>query len=1086
MKSGTKKILWGIAAAVLLFLVLAASAVAYLYLNPSRIKDVVAQAASGFSGYEVRIDTLDWSAKPLRLKVGGIQAASGGDPGATSELTIRTLDVGMHLEGGFGKRTLVIERAGIKGVNLALEGVPVFPETGAPRADEPSLAARAAAGLMSRLLFRDVRIARAELQEARVTVKAGAAIFRLERIYASLTAERNLRASCEARIEHPESHLRLDLPLVNAEAGLIDGSETVKGRLSMVNGTLKHPEGTVQGFSLECSAQFHPDSRRIRMDALDLHLPDLRPFLPFPFQHPVEAVVLASGTALPQEQRMEDGILRVNLKSPPAAFHIETGINMSWGTILEGALEGINSRFRPADWIPLLPLEYRDVLSGIDVSGILSLSGGVEASLDGRGLLFAPDLSLHFEENRISLSAPPLKAQTRLSGGLRVFGEWPELLVSADIKASELAMEHPAARILPSQASFRLTGSPSEIHLQKADMKVPGIHLTLAGNPLLIRDMRVRADKGVLNPFISAGEIPEIRVEAEGVGPFFIEAGIRNEKTTLSVHGQETGLASLLSADGLPFHGWNMKGNDSVHLLAETGDFGQWKFSARLDFEALSFENARLDAFAEGLGLSLGADGITGKGGPVLLESLNLRASSGEALVGPFYINLESHPFSVKARTEMDLAPLRLLDSSLEIGIQDLVLIRVLGSLERAGAAFRGGLDLSVPPFRLEPAFQLFAVEPFGMKMPILKSMSVNGEASADLRLKTDADGFFVTGEARMREGGLSIGEPAFALEDASVSIPILYGTVFDHQGDQPLKGRLKVGNLRIPFIPEQSLALDLEALPNRIRVPGHTRFAIPGGELLLGPLDITHDIDKGIGLESSLHLEDVDLGPLLETIWRDAPDGRLKGSLAPIRYRNGMITSQGDLEAWVFGGRVTVENIGASGLFSSTPVFGLDAGWKGLDLEQMTSGTAFGKITGIIDGRLEGFELAYGQPQRFFLLMETVQQKGVDQRISVRAVDNIAQIGGGGSPFVGMAGYFTSLFREFPYERIGVRAVLEADVFRINGTIMEGGKEYFIKKSGFSGVNVVNQNPDNKIGFKDMVKRIQRVAAPHGGPVIQ
>jgi hypothetical protein len=103
-----------------------------------------------------------------------------------------------------------------------------------------------------------------------------------------------------------------------------------------------------------------------------------------------------------------------------------------------------------------------------------------------------------------------------------------------------------------------------------------------------------------------------------------------------------------------------------------------------------------------------------------------------------------------------------------------------------------------------------------------------------------------------------------------------------------------------------------------------------------------------------------------------------------------------------------------------------------------------------------------------------------------VRAVDNIAQIGGGRSPFVGFASVFASFFKEFPYEKIGIHASLKNDMFRINGTIKEGGKEYLVKRGGFSGVNVVNQNPDNLISFKDMVKRIHRVTSSKSGPVVK
>jgi hypothetical protein len=100
--------------------------------------------------------------------------------------------------------------------------------------------------------------------------------------------------------------------------------------------------------------------------------------------------------------------------------------------------------------------------------------------------------------------------------------------------------------------------------------------------------------------------------------------------------------------------------------------------------------------------------------------------------------------------------------------------------------------------------------------------------------------------------------------------------------------------------------------------------------------------------------------------------------------------------------------------------------------------------------------------------------------------VDNISQLGGGQSPFIGVAGAFAAIFKEFPYEKIGIRALLENDVFRINGTVKEGGKEYLVKRGGFSGVNVVNQNPDNRVRFKDMVKRIKRVTAGKGGPVVK
>ena len=186
------------------------------------------------------------------------------------------------------------------------------------------------------------------------------------------------------------------------------------------------------------------------------------------------------------------------------------------------------------------------------------------------------------------------------------------------------------------------------------------------------------------------------------------------------------------------------------------------------------------------------------------------------------------------------------------------------------------------------------------------------------------------------------------------------------------------------------------------------------------------------------------------------------------------------------FGGDIVLSDFGASGLFSSTPLLKVSAQINDLHLDLLTRDTSFGRIEGILNGRILDLEIAHRQPQKFDLLLETVKKKGVSQRISIMAVDNIARIGGGQSPFMGFAGVITSFFKEFPYKKIGVHATLDNDIFRIRGTIKEDGKEFLVKRGGFSGVNIINQNPDNHIRFQDMVKRIKRITAGKGGPVIE
>ena len=195
---------------------------------------------------------------------------------------------------------------------------------------------------------------------------------------------------------------------------------------------------------------------------------------------------------------------------------------------------------------------------------------------------------------------------------------------------------------------------------------------------------------------------------------------------------------------------------------------------------------------------------------------------------------------------------------------------------------------------------------------------------------------------------------------------------------------------------------------------------------------------------------------------------------------------STGEIKADIFDGALTLSHVGARGLFTALPVVHLNARWHHLNLAEMTEGTSFGKIEGILNGYAKKLEVSNGQLQRFELLLDTVKTDGIPQKISVKAVDNIARLGGGQSPFIGMAGLFVSLFKEFPYRKIGVHATLENDVFRIHGTIREDGKEYLVKRGFFSGVDVINQSRDNRVGFKDMLKRIKRITDSKGGPIVK
>jgi hypothetical protein len=288
------------------------------------------------------------------------------------------------------------------------------------------------------------------------------------------------------------------------------------------------------------------------------------------------------------------------------------------------------------------------------------------------------------------------------------------------------------------------------------------------------------------------------------------------------------------------------------------------------------------------------------------------------------------------------------------------------------------------------------------------------------------------------------------------------------------------------PHIEKQPLAVKLEAEPNHLSVKQPTSLSVPGGRIHIGPMVYRDIFGPRPTIETSLATDAIDIQPLLGRIWPQPPEGAISVRLDPVVVAGDSINSNGELRLRAFEGEITLSHLGMSGLFTAAPLIQLSAQLEGLNLGALTTGTSFGKIEGVLQGHIRDLQIANGQPQKFDLLLESIKTRGTPQMISVRAVNNIAQIGGAQSPFMGFAKLFTTFMQRFPYRKIGVHATLKNDIFRINGTIKEGGKEYLVRRGALGGVDVINHSSDNRASFRDMTKRIKRIAEGSSGPVVQ
>ena len=681
-----------------------------------------------------------------------------------------------------------------------------------------------------------------------------------------------------------------------------------------------------------------------------------------------------------------------------------------------------------------------------------------------RSLSMETALTYDINRQKISLVGPKLQV-----GGLSLAEKTGRLISPLDIDIS----------------AQKVSSRYQAIEIADMTVQIPKAKINAGTRHIVIEEIRARIPNGRTDLEQRSFEMPKVRLEAMGLKNILLAARLRKRIFNLSIQGNNTGLFHAANAFRLLPLDWSFKVRDTIGIDVEKPFTGPWLVHAKLSFDNFAFQNNDGSIIGENISIKSAFKGVSDLNLSSMKFSGDMNADTGEALWGRYYLNLKKNPVVASLECDYGIQKKLLEISKFRIDLTGILPLEIRGRFHQAPAKTKADFTVTLAQTPVEPIFRYFVQEPYKTENPFLSTLEAKGTVSARINLKETPKTREVTGRMDWLGGRFSWPEKGIDLKNIRLDLPVWYHNPPTKVPAKTLKGRLSIQSAMVPFLPEQPLKLPLDIGPNRISVLSPTMIKVPGGDLNLGSVYVNHLFGPDLSVQTRLAFDDIQLEPLLSKIWARPLKGSLTGSLDPVRYENHTIYSRGELNAKAFGGSIIFSGLGASGIFTPAPVFKFNARWKDLLLSEMTTGTAFGKIEGVLAGDLRNVEMAYGQPQRFNLLLETMRKKGIPQKISVKAVENIAQIGGGQNPFMGLAGAFASFFKTFPYEKIGIRASLENDVFTIHGTIKDKGVEYFVKRGAFSGVNIVNQNPDNRISFKDMVNRIKRIGAG-GGPVVK
>ncbi len=221
-------------------------------------------------------------------------------------------------------------------------------------------------------------------------------------------------------------------------------------------------------------------------------------------------------------------------------------------------------------------------------------------------------------------------------------------------------------------------------------------------------------------------------------------------------------------------------------------------------------------------------------------------------------------------------------------------------------------------------------------------------------------------------------------------------------------------------------------------------------GGLSVETLRLRHAGTPQMYLRFDAQLAPVSLRLLTRSLGWPEFSGTLSGRIPSLQLEQGFVTLDGNLEASVFDGSVTVRNLRMRDPLGEYPQLFADIDVERLDLAQVTDTFEFGMITGRLSGRVEGLETFDWMPVAFDASFYSTPGDRSPRRIDQRAVSNLSSIGGGsgGSVAAAMQGRLPAFLRQLPLRP--PRAFVPADQRCLPDGRRSPGRGRLLHRQGF------------------------------------
>lgn len=1024
-----KKIAFFSGGAVFLLVLIAAAIFIFLSLNPSFVKGRLEKALNEKTGLSISLKSLKYRAFPLHFRVDGVRLTYR-DPLGYTELDIGSMEASGKLLPLLKGIRPALSTVTLSRVSIVFSMEPAEQPRAFPNLEEIW---RSLAGVLS-IADRYIILGRLDivmpeerlsLDDLKCTIRRGGS----EKWDIQIGSGRTILVHTPQALTF-HTTLKITARLDESDSPELTGSLRLRG--ADWKWEVRSLEGTKKDFHFDLDYRFLNQDLLLR--SWELNMPRL-------LRMAGEGKVSLSqnpAIAVTSKVRLFDlAELAAAAKGQlplPAGLILSGGADASFRYLSQAGRSSLDAELKAGRLSFAYP--YRGSL----ISGIASLNVRAENFPEKRALSGRLEASL----NRTSLGS--LSAGRMVLGSSFLLDEFKLKLPDFQISCSDAAWKGSSR---PLRFDRIQLGSRVEADLKARSMNAKSISLNVSS----------------LNEFRGTAHV--FSKPAPG-GDLDLESG-------------EMKVAALLDMgmEWLPpdFKQWEPSGSLQLNIALQKKAVPKAPLNIKLKagLSGLTFHSPGFDKAAEKLKVDAAWEGemdLSGRRERVPFR-LELSIPAGEMLWSSSFINWKDNPFDLSCTGEWNA------DSKVIIVSSFLTKFPPVGS-------FGGDMSLLL---KKKPEARL-ALSTDNLDLPGLlefyrqqkglpeNSLNIKGESALELDLIWSSAGTSAEGHVKFTNGEISSADGK--VKGSGIEADIPFNLSFGKKPENRWFNRtgvVSIKNLDTPLGTFKPFLVEFLAAPN-LFLFAPVNMEIFGGRVRLGGTVLTQPSFKG-GFRgmSTARIEELDLSMIPSSNPDVRLDGKLNAEFSAVTISPDQITTRGVVSAGLYGGRMVMVNTAVFRPFNPSRTIRGDISITGLDLKRLTDSVPFGQITGLVNVDVQDFALSYGQPESFTMNIKSFKKEGIPRKFSLKAVDDLTVLSSGSKSQAPPAKLLTTFVNSFNYDRIGISCSLKNDVFILRGTIVDKGKEYLVRRSQFFGIDVVNAKPNNRISFKDMLGRLNKIS---------